>query len=221
MIFEGGLGALRGMSELAVIVLPFAAWRDRLYRVPVFDDLSVGNPEEIVETGVDTAACSFAHAENEIAFSENLVKRVITDCEIVAGRGREGGPKGRDPIGDIRIVLDQAIVCKMFKPVELPADQHLFNEGPDERPVRLGPVKIGNLDFTIQHCAARGIGSSARLNIIPMFNRLAVFEPEDFECHSEAGKIILIVGKRVVPVLKDADKGDTRIRFRQPGKECR
>ena len=141
------------MSELTVIVLPLAAWGDRLDRVPVFDDLAVGNSEEIVEAGVDTASCPFAHAENEIALRENLVKRVITDCEFIAVGGQEGGPKGRDPIGDIRIVLDQPIVCIMFKPVDLPLDQYLFNKGLDERPVGLGSVKIGNFGFTIQHFA--------------------------------------------------------------------
>ena len=56
---QGGRGSVllseesARLLELAVVVLPFAPWRDPFRCVPMLYQLAVGDVEEIVEGGVD------------------------------------------------------------------------------------------------------------------------------------------------------------------------
>ena len=62
------------MSELSVLVLPLIRGSHGLDRVPMFDDLAVREPEEIVESGVDAVAGAFADRQNEGAFRKDSME---------------------------------------------------------------------------------------------------------------------------------------------------
>ena len=65
-------GAFEG-SGLTVVVLPFALWRNGLDRIPVFDNLALGDMEQIVESRVGLIATAFTDAQEKKHPSANTL----------------------------------------------------------------------------------------------------------------------------------------------------
>ena len=67
-------------SELAVIVLPLAAWRDYFGGVPMFNQLSICDAKQVIEGGMVSPTVTLADAKYEVTLSKNTMDALIVDA---------------------------------------------------------------------------------------------------------------------------------------------
>jgi len=82
-------GAFEG-SELTVVVLALASRRNGLYRIPVFDNLALGDTEQIAESRVGLIATAFTDAQEKSTLRP-------TPCEV-DHTGSEGPNRIEPPV---------------------------------------------------------------------------------------------------------------------------
>ncbi len=98
-----------------------------------------------------------------------------------------------------------ARVDKIRQPVQLPADKNRFDEAAHKEAVVFGQVVVGSLCRPVHHAAAGFIRSQPRLNIVPMFHGLTVFEAKHLETDPPRREIVFGMPEDEVAILKSAD----------------
>ena len=79
-------------SELPVVVFPFAPGHDLFGRVPVFDQFASGDPEQVVEGGMDAVGVSLANAQHETALCQHTMDLLVVDLSATVLHGLQRGP---------------------------------------------------------------------------------------------------------------------------------
>ena len=203
-------------SEFPVVVLPFAFRGNLLRRVPVFRNLSTGNPEQIVKCGMHPGEIAFADTQHETALGKDPAHVSVNDLPAAVLRYLQRSPEGRRPVRQAWVVLDQVVGHELLQPVVIAADQHGFHERPDQRPVGVSPIGVFGLDRPVHHAAARCVGAKARLDVVPVFHRLTVFEAEHLEPDAAGREIVLRVPEHEIVVFERADHVHSWRGLRQP-----
>jgi hypothetical protein len=98
-----------------------------------------------------------------------------------------------------------ARVDKIRQPVQLPADKNRFDEAAHKGAVVFGQVVVGSLCRPVHHAAAGFIRPQPRLNIVPMFHGLTVFEAKHLETDPPRREIVFGMPEDEVAILKSAD----------------
>jgi hypothetical protein len=101
--------------ELAVLVLPVSPGRDRLDGIPMFGDLAVCNPEQVVKGGRFATEAALAADQNEIALAQHLVDCVVLHDDASLAHCFECGTETREAIANLRVVLDVIVAFEIAR----------------------------------------------------------------------------------------------------------
>ena len=159
---------------------------------------------------------AFADTEDEVSFRQNAMQAPVIDPGPAVPGFLQRRHQRRDAVRQARIVFGQSGINVVPQPVERAIDQHRLDEGAGERAVGVGTVEIFRLDRPVDHAAPRCVRSQTRLDIVPVFDCLAVLEAEDLEPDPARCEVVFGVPEHEVAVLEGADHVHPRRRFRQP-----
>ncbi len=118
----------------------------------------------------------------------------------------------RDCIGDPRVVLDVLRSVEVAREGLPTPCEKVLHVALHKRFIRLRLVQFGGDCGTVDHrMSARAGFGRGLLQIIPMLDDQAIFEPEDVESDAWSEEVVLRVSEDIIAIFKDADCIDGRI----------
>src|SRR5271168_982116 len=202
----------RTALELTVAIFPLIARWNRFERIPVLGDPTLFNAEQVINAGGYATKRSLGNDEDEVTFAKYLVHAFVYDRLTFGGKSLQTRNQPRDCIGDPRVVLD------VLGSVEVPREglptacEKVIHVALHERLICIGLVQIGGDRGTVDHrVSARAGFGRGLLQIIPMLDDQAIFEPEDVESDAWSEEVVLRVSDDIIAIFKDADRIDGRI----------
>ena len=144
-----------------------------------------------------------AHYENEIAFPKHLVNLPVLHCQALLGQGLQTGDQAGQPVTLLKwIVLDIVISVKETPKFVFSAMKKVIQVCLHQRLVDLGLIEVGGNCRAIQHCVAAWTWlGGGFLQVVPMFDDLPTFKPEDIETDFRAEEIVISMSENEIAVF--------------------
>ena len=150
--------------------------------------------------------------EDEVTFAKYLVHALVYDRLTFGGKSLQTRNQPRDCIGDPRVVLDVLGSVEVAREGLPTPCEKILHVALHKRPIGLRLVQIGGDCGTVDHrVSARAGFGRGLLQIIPMLDDQAIFEPEDVESDAWSEEVVLRVSEDIIAIFKDADRIDGRI----------
>src|SRR5271155_3739349 len=198
--------------ELTVAIFPLIARWNRFERIPVLGDATLFNAEEVINASGYATKRSLGDDEDEVTLAKYLVHAFVYDRLTFGGKSLQARKQPRDCIGHPGVVLN------VLGSVEVPREglptpcEKVLHIALHERIIGLRLIQIGGDCGTVDHRVSARAGFGRRLlQIIPMLDDQAIFEPEDVESDAWSEEVVLRVSEDIIAIFKDADRIDGRI----------
>src|SRR5580658_5030027 len=197
--------------ELTVGIFPLIGRWNLFERIPVLGDPALFNAEQVINASGYATKRSLGDDEDEVTVAKYLVQALVYDRLTFGGKCLQTRNQPRDCIGDPRVVLDvlgSVEVAREGLPTPCEKVPHVALH---KRLIGLRLVQIGGDCGTVDHrVSARAGFGRGLLQIIPMLDDQAIFEPEDVESDAWPEEVILRVSEDIIAIFKDADRIDGR-----------
>jgi len=170
------------------------------------------NAEQVINASGYTTKRSLGNHEDEVTFAKYLVHALVYDRLTFGGKSLQTRNQPRDCIGDPRVVLDVLGSVEVAREGLPTPCEKVLHVAMHKRLIGLRLVQIGGDCGTVDHRVPAGARfGRGLLQIIPMLDDQAIFEPEDVESDAWSEEVVLRVSKDIIAILKDADRIDGRI----------
>ena len=175
-------------------------------------DPTLFNAEQVINAGGYATKRSLGNDEDEVTFAKYLVHALVYDRLTFDGKSLQTRNQPGDCIGDPRVVLDVLGSVEVAREGLPTPCEKVLHVALHERLVGACLVEIRRLGGAVDHSVSAGAGfGRGLLQIIPMLDDQAVFEPEDVESDAWSEEIVLRVSEDIIAIFEDADRIDGRI----------
>ena len=164
-------------------------------------------------------ALPLADTKHEITFGKNSVHVSIIDIFAAPITSAQRGPEDSNAVAQLRVVLDKfSVVDEVCQPIEIAADEHTFDESPNQSTVAFGLLEVNSLCRPVYHEVSGLIWPTPRLNVVPVLDRSSVFKPENLEPDLSGCEVVLCVREDKITVLESSHDIDS---WRSPGQSLK
>lgn len=197
----------RSRLEFPILVSPFLLRHHGFDDIPVLGEFPVLDPEEVLIRDGLRSKGSLTCRQNKVALPENHPGPVKMDGHPPCGEVPECGREPRHPVRNERVVLDVRVPFEERRQsFRMLTHQHGGREIPDTRLVLCSLIEVTDLRRTIGHAMSVPGLSRRLLQVVPVLDNPAVFEPEDVEPRLVlSGEEILRMKDNILAVAEDSD----------------